>query len=160
MNWPSWLLWGFVSTLFLSTLEAATQEIGLTRVDLPYMLGTMVTPDRDRAKLYGFFIHLMNGLVFSLLYVLIFHAWGEAGWWRGMLLGLAHAAFVLLVIMRLLPGVHPRMASELHGPTASRQLEPPGHLGLNYGVRTPLSIILSHALFGAILGTFYRLPGK
>ncbi len=159
MNWPSWLLWGFVSTLLLSTLEAATQELGLTRVDLPYMLGTMVTPDRDRAKLYGFFIHLMNGLVFSLLYVLIFRAWGDAGWWRGMLLGLGHAAFVLLVIMQLLPGVHPRMASELRGPTASRQLEPPGKLGLNYGLRTPLSIILSHALFGAILGTFYHLPG-
>ena len=34
----------------------------------------MVTPDRQRAKLYGFVIHIVNGLLFSILYVLIFES--------------------------------------------------------------------------------------
>lgn len=59
--------------------------------------------------------------------------------------------------MAALPGVHPRMAGETHGPTATRQLEPAGFMGVNYGLRTPASIILSHAVFGAILGALYHL---
>jgi hypothetical protein len=75
----------------------------------------------------------------------------------GAILGLLHAAVVLTTGMRLLPGLHPRMASEQHGPTVARQLEPPGFLALNYGVRTPLAVVLSHIVFGMIIGGFYRV---
>ena len=47
------------------------------------------------------------------------------------------------------------MASELRGPTVAKQLEPPGFLALNYGVRTPISILIAHVAFGAMLGGFY-----
>ena len=157
VNWESWLLWGFVATLLLSTTSAAAQGLGLTRMNLPYVLGTMVTPDRDKARLYGFVVHLITGWIFSLVYVLIFQALGAAGWWRGAVIGALHGLFVLVVVMSLLPGLHPRMASEQHGPAAQRMLEPPGFLALNYGVQTPLSVLLSHAVFGAILGAFYHL---
>jgi hypothetical protein len=157
VNWNSWLIWGFAATIVLSTISSATQGLGLTRMNLPYMLGTIFTPDRDRAKLYGFGVHVVAGWLFSLIYVLIFQALGAAGWWRGALVGVAHAAFVLVVTMSLLPGLHPRMASEQHGPEAQNMLEPPGFLALHYGVQTPLAILLSHAVFGAILGAFYHL---
>jgi hypothetical protein len=126
-------------------------------MNIPYMLGTMVTPDRDKAKVYGSLLHFVNGWIFSFLYVLALQAWGRATWWLGLLIGIVHALFVLTVALSLLPGIHPRMASEQFGPTARRQLEPPGFLGLNYGVRTPVSVLLSHAIFGAILGAFYSL---
>ena len=67
-----------------------------------------------------------------------------------------HAAFVLVAGMPALPGLHPRMASEARGPTVVRQLEPAGFLALNYGRRTPISVLLAHLAFGAILGGFYR----
>ncbi len=156
MNWGSWLLWGFVSTLVLTTTMAASQGMGLTRMDIPYMLGMVFTADRDRAKLIGFAVHLMNGWLVSLVYVAIFYAWGHATWWRGALIGCVHAAFVLTVWMRLWPGLHPRMASEAQGPTVVRQLEPPGFLALHYGARTPISVFVAHILFGAILGAFYQ----
>lgn len=157
MNWSSWIVWGFAATVVLTTISAATQGLGLTRMNLPYMLGTIFTPNRDRARLYGFGVHLVAGWLFSLVYILIFHALGAAGWWRGLLMGLIHAFFVLVVIMGLLPGLHPRMASEQHGPEAQNMLEPPGFLALHYGVQTPVAILLSHAVFGIILGTFYRM---
>lgn len=157
MNWDSWLIWGFAATIVLTTISSATQGMGLTRMNLPYMLGTIFTPNRDRAKLYGFTLHVFIGWLFSLIYILIFQAVGAAGWWRGALIGIIHALFVLVVGMALLPGLHPRMASEQHGPEAQNMLEPPGFLALHYGVQTPLAILLSHALFGAILGVFYRL---
>jgi len=157
MNWNSWLIWGFAATIVLTTASSAAQGVGLTRMNLPYMLGTIFTPDRDKAKLYGFGVHMALGWLFSLVYVFLFQALGAAGWWRGAVIGLVHAFFVLVVMMGLMPGLHPRMASEQHGPEAQNLLEPPGFLALHYGVQTPLSIVLSHALFGAILGAFYRL---
>ncbi len=157
MNWPSWLLASFVATLALSVALSLSQGLALTRINLPYLLGTFVTADREKAKLYGFLIHLLNGLAFSLIYVLIFEARHYVTWWFGLLLGLCHALFVLTVGMSLMPGLHPRMASEQHGPNANRQLEPPGFMALNYGYRTPLSIFLGHAAFGAILGSLYHL---
>jgi hypothetical protein len=157
MNWQSWLLSGFLATLAMSTVLSLSQGLGLTRMNLPYMIGTIVTPNRERARLYGFLIHLLNGWAFSILYILIFESWHMANWWSGMLLGFAQALFTLTVGMSLMPGLHPRMASEQHGPNAVRQLEPPGFMGLNYGYQTPLSIFLAHGLFGAILGIFYQL---
>jgi hypothetical protein len=158
VNWASWLLWGFVGTLVLTTLMSGSQGTGLTRMNLPYMLGTIFTPDRDRAKVIGFGVHLVMGWLFSLLYVAAFHAWGRATWWMGAAVGFVHAAFVLTAGMRLMPGLHPRMASEQQGPTVTRQLEPPGFLALNYGRQTPISVVVAHLAFGAILGGFYPLP--
>jgi hypothetical protein len=54
--------------------------------------------------------------------------------------------YVLVVAMPALPAIHPRMASEQDGPTPTRQLEPPGVMALNYGRRTPISVILAQSL--------------
>jgi uncharacterized membrane protein YagU involved in acid resistance len=98
------------------------------------------------------------GWLFALLYTAAFHAWGVATSWHGALIGLVHSTFLLVVGMPVLPGIHPRMASEQHGPTPTRQLEPPGLLALHYGVRTPISVVLAHLIYGMILGAFYRIP--
>jgi hypothetical protein len=157
MNWESWALSGFIATLALSTLLATSQGLGFTRMNMPYLLGTIITPEREKARLYGFLAHFANGWFFSLFYVFIFEARHMANWWFGLLIGLAHALFMLSVGMSLLPSLHPRMASERHGPNAKRQLEPPGFMALNYGYQTPLSVFVAHAAFGAILGSLYHL---
>ena len=156
MNVSSWLLWGFGATCVLTFILAGSQGAGLTRMNIPFMLGTLVTPDRDRAKLYGVLIHLVNGWLFSLVYVAAFHVTGRFhAPLFGALIGLVHATFVLTVGLPALPGLHPRMASEHRGPSVVRVLEPPGFMGLNYGVRTPVSVVLAHAVYGGLLGLFY-----
>ncbi|HEX6881140.1 MAG TPA: hypothetical protein VF135_12295 [Terriglobales bacterium] len=157
MNFESWLLWGFIATILMTTISAGAQGLGLTRMNLPYVLGTIFTPDRDRAKLYGFLLHLGSGWVFSIVYVAMFEGMGAVSWWRGAVIGFVHGLFVLIVVMSLMPGLHPRMASEQHGPSAGNMLEPPGFLALNYGARTPLVVMISHLAFGIVLGAFYHL---
>jgi hypothetical protein len=157
MNVAGWLLWGFVATLVLSALMAGSQAARLTRMSLPYLLGTMLTADRDRAMRVGFAFHLVNGWVLALIYVAAFHSWGLATWWAGAAIGLVHAAVVLTAGMALFPAVHPRMASEQQGPTVRRQIEPPGFLALHYGIQTPLSVLAAHLVFGALFGAFYRI---
>ena len=107
MNWESRLLSGFLATLALSTLLSLSQGIGLTRMNIPYLLGTMLTPDRQRAKLYGFVIHILNGWLFSILYVLIFESRHLVSWWFGMLIGVAQALLVLTAGMTLMPSIQP-----------------------------------------------------
>jgi hypothetical protein len=156
MNVGAWLVWGFAATLVLTMLMAGSQALHLTRMSIPYMLGSMFTRQRGRAQVLGILLHQMNGWVFSLIYVAAFHVSGWFTVWFGCLVGLVHGAFVLTVAMPVLPALHPRMASETQGPTLTRQLEPPGFLGLHYGGRTPLSVLVAHVIFGAILGLFYR----
>jgi hypothetical protein len=151
------LLAGFAGTLVLTTLEAGAQQLNLTRMSVPYLLGAAFTKSRDRAKVIGFFTHLVNGQLFALLYVAIFHALGEGGVLRGAFIGFVHSAVVLLVVMPLLPSIHPRMASLHQGPTELRQLEPPGPFALHYGVSTPLVVVLSHIVFGALVGALAPL---
>jgi uncharacterized membrane protein YagU involved in acid resistance len=155
MNWGQALLWGFVATIVLTTLLSASRSMGLTRIDISFMLGTIFTGNRDHAKWLGFLFHLFNGWVFSFIYIAAFISTGWKNIWFGALIGLVHVLFVLIVGMMILPSIHPRMATEQHGPNPTRQLEPPGFLALNYGRNTPLASILAHVVFGAILGYFY-----
>jgi len=157
MNVGAWLLWGFAATIVLTTLLAGSQGLGMTRINVPYLLGSMVTPRRDRAKIYGFLLHLLMGWCFALLYLSAFHLLHRATWWLGVIIGAVHGSFVLIAGLPALPGLHPRMAHPHGGPTFRRQLEPPGFLGLNYGVQTPISVLIAHAIFGAILGSLYPL---
>lgn len=157
MNWSSIFLWGFVATVILTGLMAASQGFGVTRMNIPFMLGTMFSADRDRAQLIGFLVHLVNGWIFAIIYAAAFESWQLATWWLGALIGLVHGLFVLAVAMPLLPAMHSRMANEHYGPTPTRQLEPPGFFALNYGYRTPVSVIAAHLVYGGILGAFYGL---
>lgn len=144
--------WGIFATTVLTVLLAGSQGLGLTRMNVPYLIGTIFTPHRDRAKVYGILVHLVFGVLFAWAYLIGFQAWHGGAWWKGLVFGAAHAAFILTVFMSLLPGLHPRMASEEEGPTEVRQLEPPGFLGLHYGRRTPVSVVIAHLSFGLILG--------
>lgn len=155
MNLADVLLWGFVATVVLTTMTAASVALGFSRMSMPLMLGFMLTADRDRAPVLGFLLHLGNGWAFAIVYALAFESWGHATWWLGTGIGLVHALAVLLVIMPILPGLHPRMASEHQGPEPTRMLEPPGLLALNYGRRTPFVALAAHLVYGAILGGFY-----
>lgn len=157
MNWASGILWAFTGTVALTTLMAASQSLGYTRISIPFMLGTMFTLNRDLAKLVGFLVHMVNGWWLGFIYMAAFESWQQATWWLGAGIGLIHALFLLAVVMPILPGMHPRMASEEHGPTPTRLLEPPGFMALNYGRRTPLTVIAAHLVYGAILGAFYQV---
>jgi hypothetical protein len=157
VNVSSILLWGFIATLVLSTTMAAGQGFGHTRMSLPFLLGTIFTPARDRAMVIGAIVQFALGILFALIYAQVFESLDHTAWWIGAGLALLQAAFVLTVGMAILPGLHPHMVSEYFGPTPNRLLQPPGFLALNYGRRTPIVTAIAHALYGAIVGGFYQL---
>jgi hypothetical protein len=152
MDWAGWALFGLVATAALTAVMVAAQLVGLTRLDLPLLLGTVVTEDPDKARVAGFFIHVAIGEGFALGYAAVFALLGRATWWLGGLLGLLQVAVALTVLVPLFAGIHPRLATERAGPEATAVLEPPGLLGLNYGPQTPIVAIVAHLIYGIALG--------
>ena len=149
---------GFVGTVVLTSLMRAATAFRLTRMDLPFLLGTAVAADRRNAKLAGYLLHFTFGLLFSLLYVAVFAAIDQAGFLLGALLGVAHALFAGTALVGvLLPAVHPRMGHDLTAADSSPLLERPGFMLLNYGRRTPLVALVAHVAYGAIVGGFVAL---
>jgi hypothetical protein len=146
---------GFAGTLVLTTALRAANELGLTRMDLPFLLGTALTVDRTRAKAAGYALHFVFGQLFALTYYGLFVALGRSGWWLGAIFGAVHGLFAATALVTiLLPLVHPRMGSPLTGAGETVLLEPPGFLMLNYGPQTPLANLLAHVAYGAIVGAF------
>ena len=158
MNLLGALAGGFVGTLVLTTALRTANEVGLTRVDLPFLLGTAVTADRARAKALGYLMHLGAGEVFAVTYWVVFTAIDTDGWVVGALFGLLHGIVSSTALVSvLLPVVHPRMGSSLTAANSSPLLEPPGFLMLNYGRGTPIATVVAHVAYGAIVGGFASL---
>jgi hypothetical protein len=156
VDWAGWAFFGFMATIVLTVVMVGAQLLGLSRLDFTLVLGTVFIEDPDRARLAGFFLHLAAGLVFASLYAAAFALLGTSSLLLGGLFGLVHGVAALVLIVPLLPTVHPRMASERTGPDFEVGLEPPGHLALNYGRLTPLVAMVAHAAYGAVLGGFLR----
>jgi hypothetical protein len=144
---------GFVGTLVLTTILRAASELKLTRMDLPFLLGTAFISDRKRAKALGYVLHFFFGFAFALGYLAVFSAIGRSGWLLGAALGLIHGAFAGSALVNiLLPIVHPRMGDATTAADRVALLEPPGFMMLNYGAATPLVTLVAHVAYGAIVG--------
>jgi len=151
---------GFVGTLVLTSILRAATELNRSRIDLPFLLGTALTPDRRRAKAVGYALHFLFGLLFALVYYALFRAIGHSGWWVGAAFGLAHGLFAGTALVNiLLPLVHPRMGTPDTSAPGVALLEPPGFLMLNYGVATPVVTLAAHLAYGALVGGFASLGG-
>jgi len=151
---------GFAGTLVLTTALRAGNELNLTRMDLPFLLGTAFSDDRTRAKAIGYVLHFLVGMGFALVYYAVFLAVDRSGWWLGAAFGLAHGLFSgTALVNTLLPLIHPRMGTPSTTAPSVALLEPPGFMMLNYGVQTPLVSLAAHVAFGTLVGGFVSLSG-
>jgi hypothetical protein len=151
---------GLLGTVVLTTMLRAASELGWTRMDLPFLLGTAVTADRVRAKAAGYALHFVFGIAFALAYYAVFAVVGRSGLLLGALLGLVHGLFAGTALVNvLLPVVHPRMGTGFDAAGSAPLLEPPGFMLRNYGRQTPLATLVSHVAYGAIVGGFVGLAG-
>ena len=150
------ILWGLLATIAMTAILQVSLGIGLSRMSLPFLVGAIFSDDRQVALIVGFVLYTIGGWLFAFFYFFIFASVETYTWWFGALLGLVHGIVLLTIVLPLASLVHPRMASEYHGVTDRRQLEPPGFLGLNYGRGTPLSTVLAQMVYGIVLGGFLQ----
>lgn len=151
------ILWGLIATVAMTSILEASRGLGLSRMSLPFLVGSFFLGSRRYALIVGFLLYTIGGWLFAFLYFFLFASVGIYTWWFGALAGFLHGIFLLVSALPLLPFIHPRMASEYHGATTRRQLEPPGFLAMNYGYQTPLTTLLAQTVYGATLGGFLQL---
>jgi hypothetical protein len=146
---------GAVGSIVLASGYRLAQELGLTRMDIPFLLGTLLTENRSRANVLGYAIHFANGLVVALLYAAVFAATHEASWWFGLALGAVQAGFIGGALANvLLPAIHPRMGTPWSDSKDTPLLESPGFLLFNYGRSTLAITLVLNLAYGAIVGAF------
>ena len=63
---------------------------------------------------------------------------------------------VIACILRPVSDDADKVFKALADPSRRQLLEPPGFLALHYGYQTPLTVLVSHVVYGMILGAFYR----
>ena len=121
-------------------------------MSLPFLLGSAFTLDRSKATILGFVLYVSGGWLFAFIYFMFFNSVGIYTWWLGAAVGLIPRRLSPGLRHPLMPYLHPNMASEHHGVTVRRRLEPPGFLAMNYGYQTPLTTLLAQAIYGGVLG--------
>jgi hypothetical protein len=149
---------GVIGTLAMTTIIRAATELGITRMDLPLLLGTVASENRRKARAFGYVMHFVLGAAFAEAYGGCFAIVGHASWRLGALIGALHAVFTAAVLVSvLLPVVHPRMATADTAANEITLIEPPGFLMLNYGRGTILVTLVAHVAYGALIGLIVRL---
>jgi hypothetical protein len=154
----STLVAGMLGTTVLTTMIRAASELGWTRMDIAFLLGTAFVENRTRAKAIGYACHFLLGLVFAFAYAALFTVVGFSAWWLGAIVGALHALFVSTALVNvMLPVVHPRMGTPDTAANDVALIEPPGFMMLNYGRNTFLLNFVAHVAFGAIVGAIVRV---
>jgi hypothetical protein len=149
---------GIIGTLAMTTVIKAATELGVTRMDLPLLLGTALTENRRKARALGYAGYFIVGVGFAEADGRFFAIVGRSSWQLGALLGALHAVFTATVLVSvLLPVVHPRMATPDTAANEITLIEPPGFLMLNYGRSTFLVTLVAHVAYGALVGLIVRL---
>jgi hypothetical protein len=98
---------------------------------------------------------VLSGIVLGSVYALLF-TWLDIGadnaWWVGALFGVVHGILGGLMLA-MVPAIHLRMGAANVGGGVS--LKAPGLFGRNYGSVTPLGVMVTHILYGLVLGGVY-----
>ena len=149
------LVGGFAGTLVLTTALRAASELRLTRMDLPFLLGTAFSEDRRRAKVVGYALHFLAGLGFAAAYWVAFVVLDRSSWWLGAIFGFVHVGFAGTALVNvILPALHPRMGTPTTAARTTPLLEAPGFMFRNYGPRTAAVAVVAHVAYGAVVGAF------
>ncbi len=155
----AWAVWALIGSAVMASLLEGAQLAGLSRLSLPFLMGTVVTDDRRRAMVLGYLFYLCGGWLFGLLYALVLGSFPGLPLWAyvlgGLAMGLMHGGFLVTVFLPLLPVIHPRLTSDYDGPEALTRIEPPGPFGVNYGLATPAIAVVAQAIYGIIIGLGY-----
>lgn len=144
---------GLIGGLAFLVVVYAGLGVGMTRMNLLRMLGTMMAPRAPEGAAYaiGFVIHMMLSAAFGLVHAGILTSIGvtsvgqAAGW--DLVIGAVHGVAILVAMPVMLTMAHPLV----RGGT----LEAPGVALIGYGSMTPVGSLMAHAAFGLVAGSIY-----
>jgi uncharacterized membrane protein YagU involved in acid resistance len=116
MNLFNAILSGLAGTLVMTALMYMAPAMGMPKMDIIGMLGTMFTPNQGTARLMGIIAHFMMGAVFAIIYALLWGLGiGSPIWLWGVIFGAGHGVVAMLT-MPMMVKMHPRPTRMDSGP--------------------------------------------
>jgi hypothetical protein len=147
MNIVGAIVAGIVGTAVFSMVLELGPRMGMPKMDIVGMLGTMFEKEN---RLLGWMMHFMMGIVFALLYAFL---WSNGilapTWFGGIVYGAVHWVIV---------GVMMGMIPMIHAGIRSGQVMAPGLWMTNGGgVMAFGAGLLGHMVFGLVTAVVYSL---
>ncbi|MBM3268253.1 MAG: hypothetical protein FJZ01_11450 [Candidatus Sericytochromatia bacterium] len=149
-------IWG---TVALTGLFLAARGLRISRIDHGCLLGELVLAPGPRAHVLGMIIHLLNGILFGLVYMGVMVLLGLPAVTRttpglqlmatllGGLLGLYHF-FIQLPLVGLVAALHRRIRRG-RGRGLATDAEP---WAFFFGISEHATALLAHVAYGAVFG--------
>ena len=140
MDIASAVIAGLIATAVMTAIMYAAPYVGLPKMDIMGMLGTMFMEPGTTALILGAIIHFMMGAIFAIIYAFFWtNVLGDPTWLWGIIFGLVHGIIVVFT-MPMIQGMHPR----------AEQLE------MEMGGMAIVGMLMGHAIFGLVVALVYN----
>jgi hypothetical protein len=139
---------GIVGTIVMTMVMAMAPRMGMPKMDIVGMLGSMFSPEGNRTL--GMGIHLMMGVVFAVIYALL---WSVGAGSAGLLWGAVFGAGHWLIAGTMMGGM-----TMMHAGIKAGTVEAPGVFMVhNGGMMAFMGGLLGHVIFGLVVALVYGL---
>lgn len=111
--------------------------LGLPRMDVVGMLGTMTAHNKQDAATMGGAVHFTLGVAFAACYALLWSIGiGSPSWQWGLIFGSIHGLLVILFVM-IVTWRHPQLSPHISG------------------IPVAIAILLNHIVYGIVVAIVY-----
>ncbi len=148
MNIVGAIVAGLVGTIIISMVMIMAPKMGMPKMAIWEMLGSMFSPDGNVAL--GWVIHLMMGIIFGIVYAALWAIGiGSATVISGAIFGIVHW-LIVGVMMSAIP--------MLHAGIKAGSVSAPGVFMLNNGgMMAFMGGLMGHVIFGVVVALVYGL---
>jgi hypothetical protein len=145
MNILNAVIAGVVATLVFTMVLMMAPKMGMPKMDIVSLLGSMFGKPNQAL---GWMMHLMMGVVFTLIYAFLWaNGIGAATWTGGLVFGAVHW-LIVGVVMAMIP--------MMHAGIKSGAVQAPGMwMTNNGGTMAFIGGLVGHMIFGVVVALVY-----
>ena len=137
MNVLGAIIAGLAGTAIMTMMMYIAPRMGMPKMDMPRILGTMFISKEGTATALGMVIHFMMGAIFAIIYALLWRlGLGSATWGWGLIFGAVHG-IVAALMMPIMLRMHPR---------------PPE---MSFGTMMILGVLMAHLVYSLVVALVY-----
>ncbi|MFC1997981.1 hypothetical protein ACFLXI_10335, partial [Chloroflexota bacterium] len=134
--------------IVMTMVMGMAPKMGMPNMDIVGMLGSMFNAQGNRSL--GMILHFMMGIVFAIVYAVLWSAGiGAVSWLWGIVFGAAHW---------ILSGLMMGGMSMMHAGVKAGKVEAPGMFMMNNGgMMAFMGGLVGHVVFGLVVALVYGL---
>jgi len=153
MNIVGAIVAGLVGTAVMTMMMNMAPKMGMPKMDVVGMMSTMF--DKNGNKMMGLGMHFMMGVVFAIIYALLWNAGIGGGSTTG---GLILTGAIFGAVHWLIAGLMMGGMNMMHAGVKAGTVEAPGlYMMNNGGMMSFMGGLMGHVVFGIVVALVYGL---